>query len=390
MKNLPRTQIITVAVILFALSVSIQAYNSVKRSSPVTTGVILDSEESQDMEENKNTKIIETPNDTVIEWTEVATFAAWCFWCTEAVFQEEPWVLDAISGYAWWTLPNPTYEQVWYGKSDYREAIQVTYNPGAISYDRLLELMFKSIDPTDAWGQFGDRWFHYTTAIFPHTDEQSVIAIEAISALQKDYEKPIDTKVLPFTTFYEAEEYHQDFYKHSAERYGRYKKWSGRTKHFEETWLDEILEDQQSSWVDKEALRARLTPLQRKVTQENWTERSFDNEYRDNKAEWLYVDIVSWEPLYSSKDKYKSWTGRPSFTKPISPEVVTLHEDKSLWATRTEVRSAQADSHLWHVFSDWPDDAWWLRYCMNSASMNFIPLDEMEQSWYWDRIEYVQ
>jgi len=300
------------------------------------------------VEKKLMTKIIQTPADLLTEWTQVATFAAWCFWCTEAVFQEEPGVLDAISWYAWWVIANPTYEQVWYGKTDYREAIQVTYNENEISYERLLDLMLRSIDPTDWWGQFGDRWFHYTTAIFAHTDEQ---------------------------------------------RSARYKKWSWRTAHFEETWLDEILEAQKypkKELYDQDDLRSQLTPLQWKVTQEDGTEPSFKNEYRDNEEPGLYVDIVSWEPLYSSKHKYKSGTWWPSFTQPITEDAVTLHEDNKLWAKRTEVRSAEADSHLGHVFTDWPQDAWWLRYCMNSASMNFIPLNEMEKRGYGEWIEYVE
>lgn len=345
------------------------------------------------VEKKLMTKIIQTPADLLTEWTQVATFAAWCFWCTEAVFQEEPGVLDAISWYAWWVIANPTYEQVWYGKTDYREAIQVTYNENEISYERLLDLMLRSIDPTDWWGQFGDRWFHYTTAIFAHTDEQRSMAEEVLSAKQNEFDKPIVTLVLPFTTFYKAEEYHQDFYKHSKERYARYKKWSWRTAHFEETWLDEILEAQKypkKELYDQDDLRSQLTPLQWKVTQEDGTEPSFKNEYRDNEEPGLYVDIVSWEPLYSSKHKYKSGTWWPSFTQPITEDAVTLHEDNKLWAKRTEVRSAEADSHLGHVFTDWPQDAWWLRYCMNSASMNFIPLNEMEKRGYGEWIEYVE
>ena len=129
---------------------------------------------------------------------------------------------------------------------------------------------------------------------------------------------------------------------------------------------------------------ARLTPMQRKVTQNDGTEPAFRNEYWDNKAEGLYVDVVSGEPLFSSRDKYDSGTGWPSFTRPISADAVTTKTDRTLWMTRTEVRSAHADSHLGHVFDDGPRDRGGLRYCMNSAALRFIPVDQLEAEGYGD------
>jgi len=341
---------------------------------------------------------------SVIKNAQSATFAAGCFWCTEAVFQEYPWVLDAISGYAWGEEVNPSYDDVVAKKTSHREAVRVIYDENQVDYATLIELMLKSIDPTDAWGQFADRGFQYSTAIFTHTDEQKEIAHRVLLENVESYDKPIVTKILPYTTFYEAEEYHQDFYKHSAERYGRYKKGSGRTKLFEESGLNDMQKEAlQEAALNQSPydpttfvkpsdafLRETLTSSQYKVTQKDWTEKPFFNKYWDNKAKGLYVDIVSWEPLYSSRDKYKSWTGWPSFVKPVSEDFVTLHEDTQLWSVRTEVRSAIADSHLWHVFDDGPDDRGGKRRCMNSASMDFIPLQEMEERWYWEWIESVE
>jgi len=127
---------------------------------------------------------------------------------------------------------------------------------------------------------------------------------------------------------------------------------------------------------------ARLTPLQYKVTQKDGTEPAFRNEYHDNKAAGIYVDIVSGQPLFSSTDKYDSGTGWPSFTKPISPNAVTTKSDRTLWMTRTEVRSTGADSHLGHVFDDGPREAGGLRYCMNSAALRFVPVDQLEAEGY--------
>lgn len=127
---------------------------------------------------------------------------------------------------------------------------------------------------------------------------------------------------------------------------------------------------------------ARLTELQYKVTQKDGTEPAFRNEYHDNKAAGIYVDIVSGQPLFSSSDKYDSGTGWPSFTKPISPNAVTTKSDRTLWMTRTEVRSTGADSHLGHVFDDGPSEAGGLRYCMNSAALRFVPVDQLEAEGY--------
>lgn len=334
----------------------------------------------------------------------IATFAAWCFWCTEAVFQEYPGVLDAISGYAWGVEKEPSYEEVASGKTSHREAIRVFYDPALVSYETLLDLMFKSIDPTDAWGQFTDRGFQYTTAIFYHTVGQQRIAEEYIDKLEQQSDKPIVTKVLPFTTFFKAEPFHQDFYKHSKERYARYKDWSWRGTYFEESGLNDL---QEKALAEEQAkqnklvwdgtyepkteaeLRELLSSMQYRVTQNDGTEPPFANLYRNNEQEWIYVDIVSGEPLFSSKDKYKSGTWWPSFVKPIAEDVVTYHEDTLLWTPRTEVRSVLADSHLGHVFDDGPIQAWGKRYCMNSAALEFIPLNEMKRRGYEEWIDAV-
>jgi methionine-R-sulfoxide reductase len=137
----------------------------------------------------------------------------------------------------------------------------------------------------------------------------------------------------------------------------------------------------------REELKKILTPIQYEVTQEEGTERPFANEYNDNKQAGIYVDLISGEPLYSSLDKYDSGTGWPSFTRPISEANITLHEDNTFFSTRTEVRGALADGHLGHVFDDGPEDRGGKRYCMNSAAMRFVSVDNLEKEGYGEYVK---
>lgn len=320
---------------------------------------------------------------------EQATFAGGCFWCLASDFEGQEGVLRAVSGYTGGHVENPTYEEVCRGDTGHLEAVQVTYDPRRIAYADLLEVFWRHIDPTDPGGQFVDRGPQYATAIFFAGESQKQAAEASKEALGRSgrFRKPIATRILPLGDFYPAEDYHQDYHRKDPARYRQYRMGSGRDRFLEATWgrapdtTDPRKAGNPFVRPTDAVLRQTLTPLQYEVTRRNGTEPPFQNAYWDHKEEGIYVEIVSGEPLFGSRDKFDSGTGWPSFTRPLEPGNIVEKTDRSLFMERTEVRSRIGDSHLGHVFSDGPPPTG-RRYCINSAALRFVPVADLSREGY--------
>ena len=320
-----------------------------------------------------------------------AYFAGGCFRCMEWPFESLEWVKEATNGYIGGSDSDAHYDIVSSGKTQHREAVEVTYDPALIHYDELLDTYRRQIDPTDAEGQFADRWYQYTTAIYYNSEDEKKQVLESKNQLEdsKKFAKPIAVEIVSASSFYPAETYHQDYYKKNANHYNNYKKWSGREDYIHNTRKDSprtVSTVTQDSWSKTPAQIQQtidnLSPEQKKILFEWGTEPAFNNAYRDNHDAWIYVDIIDGTPLFSSTDKFDSGTGRPSFSRPIEESFVWSHTDTSYGMSRTEIKSSSSQWHLGHVFDDGPQELGGTRYCINSAALEFIPVTQLEEKWY--------
>lgn len=334
---------------------------------------------------------LEISNQTsslALEEASIAVFAGGCFWCTERDFEKLGPVIEAISGYAGGRIENPTYKQVSSGETEHVEAVAVYYDSTLITYEQLVAYHLQHHDPTDDGGQFVDKGYQYSPHIFYNSTTEKQTAEKVMQSYQQYFEKPLVTQIREFTTFYPAEEYHQNFYKKNPVRYATYRHLSGRDQYLASQWgkftrTEENMKQNQAKTEKYAKEIANLTELQYKVTQKEGTEPAFtEGNFHDNKEEGIYIDIVGGQALFSSIDKFDSGTGWPSFTRPITDDAIHNKTDFKLIIPRTEVRSTQADSHLGHVFTDGPKDKGGYRYCINGAALEFIPKEQLQERGY--------
>ncbi|AIQ56546.1 peptide-methionine (S)-S-oxide reductase MsrA [Paenibacillus borealis] len=300
---------------------------------------------------------------------QLATFAGGCFWCMVKPFDELPGIVSVVSGYTGGHTEKPTYEDLETDTTGHREAVQITFEPERFPYERLLDIYWQLIDPTDSGGQFMDRGRAYEAAIFVHSEEQREQAERSKEALKasKRFKAPIVTEILPATTFYPAEAEHQHYYRTHPLDYKLYQKGSGRDDFTELHW---------NGRDDKKQLLNRLTELQYEVTQKKAMEPPYQNEYWNHFEEGIYADIISGDPLFSSQDKFDSGTGWPGFTRPLEEGLVRREADYSGGEVRTVLRSRLSGAYLGHLFYDGPEPAK-LHYRVNSAALRFIPKTEL-------------
>ncbi len=361
---------------------------------------------NEDVEsDNLNSATSMTPKITTM------LVAGGCFWCVEADLEKLPGVIEVVAGYSGGTSAAPTYEN--YGSGGHREVVEVTYDTSKISFEQILIVTMKTTDPTDDEGTFADRGDKYSSAFYYKTEEQKAIIENLIVEVdvKGPYDKPLAIDVEAETTFYSAEDYHQDYYKGTLSqlKYQYYRNASGRDKLIEQYWgsntgptlpwrtsvaTNVSTNASLNMWENyikpsKEILKTQLDAVTFEVTQNDGTERAGSSPLDKNYEAGIYVDVLSGEPLFSSKDKFDSGTGWPSFVKPLNSSVVSEREDNTFFTKRTEVRSAMADNHLGHVFTDGPSDRGGLRYCLNGVALRFIPKAEMEAKGYGAYLENV-
>lgn len=314
--------------------------------------------------------------------------AGGCFWGTEHFLKQVPGVIDTETGYANSRVNDPGYRLVCTGTTGAAETVKVVYDPDRVSLPFLLDLYFKTIDPTSLNRQGNDRGTQYRTGIYYTDPADRKVAEEALKGLARRYDTPLAVEVKPLENFYEAEDYHQDYldnnpsgYCHIDPALFRMARQAHDPSAGKSTG-NSAAETPEFKRKSREQLKKELTPLQYEVTQNSATERPYANEYDDEFRKGIYVDVTTGQPLFVSTDKFQSGCGWPAFSRPIDPDLLEEVRDTSHGMVRTEVRSKLGDAHLGHVFPDGPRETGGMRYCINSASLRFIPLDRMAAEGY--------
>lgn len=302
--------------------------------------------------------------------------AGGCFWGTEKYLENIPGILATEAGYANGNTENPTYEEVCSNNTGFAETVKVEYEDGKIGLPFILELYYDVINPVSINRQGGDAGTQYRTGIYFTDVKDEAVILTSIGKLQKKYREKIAIEVKALFNYYRAEEYHQKYLDKNPGGYCHIG--AAKIKKAEKAV------DPSRKYVKKttDELKGNLNEMQFNVTQNSATEPPYQNEYFDIFEEGIYVDITTGEPLFLSDDKFESGCGWPSFSRPISPELITNITDRSHGMVRTEVKSSYGEAHLGHVFEDGPASEGGLRYCINSAAVKFIPKEKMEEKGY--------
>lgn len=313
-------------------------------------------------------------------------FAGGCFWGTEHFLKQIRGVKATEVGYANGNIEHPTYKQVCTGETGFAETVKVKYDAREVELKTLIELYFMTIDPTSRNKQGNDIGSQYRTGIYYVDIEDRSVIQSLLEQLSLKYSNPIVVEVSSLKNFYLAETYHQDYldknpngYCHINPQLFDYARKANRKT-----------SEKKYQKADKDLLKKELTEMQYAVTQNNETEPPFMNKYWDEFRPGIYVDVTTGEPLFLSTQKFKSNCGWPSFSKPITKELIEEKLDKTHGMKRIEVRSKTGDAHLGHVFNDGPKDKGGLRYCINSASLRFIPKEEMKKEGYADYLPLLE
>lgn len=306
-------------------------------------------------------------------------FAGGCFWGVEAYFARIPGVLDAESGYANGE-GEATYSNIMRNETGYAETVRVRYNRNAVSLPVLTAAYLRIVDPFSVNRQGNDVGTQYRTGIYTHTQEDLETVRAVLAREQEHHERPFAIETELLAVYHTAEEEHQDYLAKNPNGYC----------HIDLDLADRSLLPGEWTPRSDEELKRMLTPIQYTVTREKGTEPAFDNPYDGEVRPGIYVDVTNGQPLFRSDDKYDSGTGWPSFTKGITPDAFTLEEDHSMGMRRIAVSARGSGAHLGHVFPDGPKEQGGLRFCMNSAALRFIPLEDMEKEGYGTYIPWIE